>query len=171
MQKGIRADLIASLTIASQPTASGAGLQAALANGWGKLQNIYEDDTIETVYFLNPEDVADYLGGATITVQTAFGFSYVENFLGLGTAIMNSQITKGTYKATAKENMVAYYVPADESELAKVFDFTTDETGLIGIHEYADYERMTADDTVISGIKVFADNESGVVAGTISPLA
>lgn len=171
VQRGIRADLIASLTIASQPTASGAGLQAALADGWGKLQNIYEDDTIESVYFVNPEDVADYLGGATITVQTAFGFSYVENFLGLGTVIMNSQITKGTYKATAKENMVAYYVPADESELAKVFDFTTDETGLIGIHEYADYERMTADDTVISGIRVFADNESGVVAGTISPLA
>lgn len=171
VQKGIRKGIIDSLTIASQPEVTGAGAQEALAQAWGKLQGIFEDDTVDTVYFMNAEDIADYLGTAQITVQNAFGFSYVENFLGLGTVILNSQIPKGTFFATAKENMVGYYVPANESDLAKAFDFTSDETGMIAIHEYADYDRLTADDTILSGIKIFADNTAGVVKGTITNAA
>ena len=168
VQTNIRTGIISSLTIGSQPTVTGVGAQAALAQAWGKLQNIFENDSVETVYFMNAEDIADYLGSASITIQNAFGFSYVENFLGLGTVIMNSGIAKGTFFATAKENMVGYYVPANESDLAKAFDFISDETGLIAIHEYADYERLTADDTLLSGIKIFADNAAGVVKGTIT---
>ena len=168
VQTNIRAGIISSLTIGSQPTATGVGAQAALAQAWGKLQNIFENDSVEPVYFMNAEDIADYLGSASITIQNAFGFSYVENFLGLGTVIMNSGIAKGTFFATAKENMVGYYVPANESDLAKAFDFISDETGLIAIHEYADYERLTADDTLLSGIKIFADNAAGVIKGTIT---
>ena len=147
------------------------GAQAAFADAWGKLQNIYENDNVETVFFVNAEDVADYLGKANITVQTAFGFNYVENFLGLGTVIMNSSITKNTFFATAKENIVGYYVPANESDLAKAFAFYSDETGFIAVHEYADYDRLTADDTVLSGINIFADNDKGVIKGTITQAA
>lgn len=168
IQTGIRTDIIGSLTISGQPTATGVGTQAAMANAWGKLTNIYENDSVELVYFMNPMDVADYLGKANVTVQTAFGFTYIENFLGLGTAILNSGITAGTFKATAKENMVGYYVPANESDLAKAFDFTSEETGMIAIHEYADYDRLTSDTTILSGIKIFADNTAGVIAGTIT---
>ena len=168
IQSKIRTGIIASLTISGQPTASGANTQSALANAWGKLANIFENDSVETVYFLNPLDVASYLGTAQVTVQTAFGFSYIENFLGLGTVILNSGIEQGTFKATAKQNMVGYYVPANESDLAKAFSFVSDETGLIAVHEYADYERLTADSTFLSGIEIFADNEAGVIAGTIS---
>ena len=117
---------------------------------------------------MNPMDIASYLATAQITVQQAFGFSYVENFLGLGTVILNSGITAGTFKATAKQNMVGYYVPANEADLAKAFDFVSDETGLIAVHEYADYDRLTADSTFLSGIEIFADNEAGVISGTIS---
>lgn len=171
IQSGIRKNIITSLTIAGQPTATGVGAQAAFADAWGKLQNIYENDNVETVFFVNAEDVADYLGKANITVQTAFGFNYVENFLGLGTVIMNSSITKNTFFATAKENIVGYYVPANESDLAKAFAFYSDKTGFIAIHEYADYDRLTADDTVLSGIKIFADNDKGVIKGTITQAA
>jgi len=171
IQSGVRTGLIGSLTISGQPTATGVGTQAALADAWGKLANIFENDTVETVFFLNSEDVASYLASANITVQTAFGFKYVEDFLGLGTVILNSGITKGTFFATAKENIVAYYVPANESDLAKAFSFVSDETGLIAVHEYADYERLTADATFLSGIKVFADNTAGVIAGTITNAA
>ena len=167
IQAGIRTGIIGSLTISGQPTASGANTQAALANAWGKLANIFENDAVESVYFLNPMDVASYLGTAQITVQQAFGFSYVENFLGLGTVILNSGIAEGTFKATAKQNIVGYYVPANEDDLAKAFDFVSDETGLIAVHEYADYDRLTADSTFLSGIEIFADNEAGVIAGTI----
>ena len=168
IQGNVRNGIIASLTIDGQPTVSGATTQAALANAWGALANIFENDSVESVYFLNPVDVASYLATAQITIQNAFGFSYVENFLGLGTVILNSGITAGTFKATAKQNIVGYYVPANESDLAKAFDFVSDETGLIAIHEYADYDRLTADSTFLSGIKIFADNAAGVVAGTIS---
>lgn len=167
IQGKIRTGIISSLTISGQPTASGANTQAALADAWGKLANIFENDAVETVYFLNPMDIASYLATAQITVQQAFGFSYVENFLGLGTVILNSGIAAGTFKATAKQNMVGYYVPANEADLAKAFDFVSDETGLIAVHEYADYDRLTADSTFLSGIKIFADNEAGVIAGTI----
>lgn len=168
IQGKIRTGIIGSLTIGGQPTASGANTQAALADAWGKLANIFENDAVETVYFLNPMDIASYLATAQITVQQAFGFSYVENFLGLGTVILNSGITAGTFKATAKQNMVGYYVPANEADLAKAFDFVSDETGLIAVHEYADYDRLTADSTFLSGIEIFADNEAGVISGTIS---
>ena len=168
IQTGIRSNIITSLTVSGQPTVTGAGIQAALANAWAKLQIAFENDTVETVYFVNPEDIAGYLAKAQITVQTAFGFSYVENFLGLGTVIINSGVTKGTFFATAKENMVGYYVPANESDLAKAFDFVSDETGMIAIHEYADYDRLTADDTILSGIKIFADMTAGIVKGTIT---
>ena len=168
IQSQIRAGIIASLTIDEQPTASGANTQSALADAWGKLANIFENDAVQTVYFLNPMDIASYLATAQITVQTAFGFNYVEDFLGLGTVILNSGIAKGTFKATAKENMVGYYVPANEADLAKAFAFVSDETGLIAVHEYADYDRLTADSTFLSGIEIFADNEAGVIAGTIS---
>lgn len=167
IQSNIRTGIIGSLEIEGQPTAEGPDTQAALADAWGKLANIFENDSVETVYFLNPMDIASYLATAQITVQKAFGFSYVEDFLGLGTVILNSGITKGTFKATAKQNMVGYYVPANEDDLAKAFDFVSDETGLIAVHEYADYDRLTADSTFLSGIKIFADNEAGVIAGTI----
>lgn len=168
IQGKIRTGIIGSLTISGQPTASGANTQAALADAWGKLANIFENDAVETVYFLNPMDIASYLATAQITVQQAFGFSYVENFLGLGTVILNSGIAEGTFRATAKQNMVGYYVPANEADLAKAFDFVSDETGLIAVHEYADYDRLTADSTFLSGIEIFADNEAGVISGTIS---
>ena len=168
IQTDIRKSIISSLTVESQPTVTGAGIQAALAAAWAKLQVVFENDTVESVYFVNPEDIATYLAKAQITVQTAFGFSYVENFLGLGTVIINSGVTKGTFFATAKENMVGYYVPANESDLAKAFDFVSDETGMIAIHEYADYDRLTADDTILSGIKIFADMTAGIVKGTIT---
>lgn len=168
IQGNIRTGIVDSLTIDGQPTASGANTQAALADAWGKLAVIFENDAVESVYFLNPMDIASYLATAQITVQQAFGFSYVENFLGLGTVILNSRITAGTFKATAKQNMVGYYVPANEDDLAKAFDFVSDETGLIAVHEYADYDRLTADSTFMSGIKIFADNAAGVIAGTIS---
>lgn len=168
IQKEIRADIISSLTISGQPTASGIGVQAALADAWGKLTNIFEDDDAEPVYFLNALDVADYLGKAQITVQTAFGLQYIENFLGLGTVILNSNITPKTFKATAKSNMVGYYVNVGAGDIADVFNLTTDETGFIGINEYANNERATCENLVMAGIKVFADNAAGVIAGTIT---
>ena len=168
VQKGIRTDFFTFLATGTG-TATGATFQAALAQAWGKLQVLFEDDSIEAVYFMNPLDVADYLATAQITMQTAFGMTYVENFLGLGTVIFDSKVPEGTIYATAKDNIVLYYVPVNGADLGNAFSFTSDQTGLIGIHEEADYKHMTAEDTVMSGIVLFAERLDGVVKSTITP--
>ena len=166
VQKAIRADLFTYLGKGTG-TASGANFQAVLAQAWGQLQVKYEDDAIQAVYFVNPLDIADYLAEASITTQTAFGMTYVEDFLGLGTVIMNASVPKGKVYATAKENIVLYYIPVNGADLGEAFDFTSDETGYIGIHETPDYTNMTASDTVVNGMVFFAERIDGVVVGTI----
>ena len=166
VQKAIRADLFTYLGEGTGE-ASGANFQAVLAQAWGQLQVKYEDDAIQAVYFVNPLDIADYLAEASITTQTAFGMTYVEDFLGLGTVIMNASVPKGKVYATAKENIVLYYIPVNGADLGEAFDFTTDETGYIGIHETPDYTNMTASDTVVNGMVFFAERIDGIVVGTI----
>ena len=168
VQKGIRTDFFTFLATGTG-SATGATFQAALAQAWGKLQVLFEDDSIEAVYFMNPLDVADYLATAQITMQTAFGMTYVENFLGLGTVIFDSKVPEGTIYATAKDNIVLYYVPVNGADLGNAFSFTADQTGLIGIHEEADYKHMTAEDTVMSGVVLFAERLDGIVKSTITP--
>lgn len=166
VQKGVRTDFFTFLATGTG-TASGADFQKCLANIWGQLQVLFEDDEVSTVYFVNPLDIADYLGKANITIQTAFGMSYVEDFLGLGTVFMNSSVPQGKIYATAQDNIVLYYIPVNGADLGEAFAFASDETGYIGIHEEPDYSNMTASDTVVSGIELFAERLDGVVVGTI----
>ena len=156
VQKGIRKDFFTFLGTGTG-TATGAGLQAALAQTWGKLQTLFEDDDIQAVHFINPLDIADYLATATITTQTAFGMTYIEDFLGMGKVFMNSSVPKGTIYSTAQDNLVLYYVPVNGADLNEAFSFTSDETGYIGIHEEPDYTNMTASDTVVNGMTLFAE--------------
>ena len=167
VQKNIRAEFFSFLATGTG-SATGKGLQAVLAKVWGQLQVKFEDDAVDTVYFLNPLDVADYLAEAEVTVQSAFGMTYLENFMGLGKVFLNSSVPQKKVYATAAENLVMYYIPVNGSDLEKAFSFTTDETGFIGIHESSDYTNMTSSDTVINGIKLFAERIDGVVVGTIS---
>ena len=166
VQKGVRKTFFDFLATGTG-VASGATFQAAIAQAWGQLQVLFEDDEIGSVYFMNPLDVADYLATANISLQTAFGMTYVENFLGLGTVIFNSSVPQGKIYATAKDNRVLYYIAVNGADLNEAFQFTSDQTGLIGIHEEPDYTNMTASDTVVSGIVLFAERIDGVVVGTI----
>ena len=170
VQSGVRTDFFALLngTITGSDTATGVGLQAALANAWGKLQVKFEDDAAEAVYFLNPLDVATYLGAAQISTQTAFGLNYIENFLGLGTAILTSKVTQGTFIATAKENIVMYYLTVN-GDIADAFSLTSDELGYIGIKSgYQNEERAQIESLVMSGIQFFVEYAAGVIKGTIT---
>lgn len=169
VQNGVRTDLFGFLngTITGSTAVTGAGLQAALANAWGELQVLFEDDTAQAVYFINPLDIADYLGKANITVQTAFGMNYVEDFLGLGTVIMSSRITQGTFVATAKENVIMYYLTMN-GDLAEAFNLTSDELGYIGINSgYQNNERAQIESLVMDGIQFMVEYAGGVVKGTI----
>jgi len=169
VQNGVRSNLFGFLngTITGSTQVVGAGLQKALANAWGQLQVLFEDDTAQAVYFINPLDIADYLGGATISVQTAFGMNYIEDFLGLGTVIMSSRITQGTFVATAKENLIMYYLTMN-GDLAEAFNLTSDELGYIGINSgYQNNERAQIESLVMDGIQFLVEYAGGVVKGTI----
>lgn len=169
VQAGIRTDFFTLLngSISGSTSASGATLQAALADAWGQLQVKFEDDTAEAVYFLNPLDVADYLATASVTLQTAFGMNYIENFLGLGTVILHSGITQGSFVATAKENIIMYYLTMS-GDIANAFSLTTDELGYIGIKSgYQNEERAQIESLVMNGIQFFVEYAAGVVKGTI----
>ena len=170
VQNGIRTDLFAFINAGgtNATAASGTTMQALLAAMWGHLQVLFEDDTAEAVYFVNPLDVAQYLGTANITVQTVFGMNYVENFLGLGTVIMSNRITQGTAIATAKQNLLMYYLTMN-GDLANAFNLTTDELGYIGIKSgYQNEERAQIESLVMDGIQFLVEYAEGVVKGTLT---
>lgn len=168
IQKGVRTSFVNFLATGTG-RAAGVGLQATLAQAWGQLQVLFEDTSVQSVYFMNPLDVADYLGGAQISTQTAFGMSYIENFLGLGTVILASDVPKGKLYATAAENIVLYYIPVTSADMAQAFDLTSDATGLIGIHTGPTYDNLSAETVAASGVGLFAEKLDGIVVGTINP--
>ena len=167
IQKTVRGDLFTFMGKGTG-TATGADMQAALANAWGKLQVLFEDDAVDTVYFLNPMDVSDYLGAAQVSMQTVFGMNYIKNFLGLGDVFLNSNVPAGKFYATAKDNIVLYYVNVASGEIAVAFGLTADETGYIGINEYPDKDTARVIDLVMSGVTFFPERIDGIVVGTIA---
>lgn len=169
VQVSIRKNLFDFLngTIPDSTPVSGNGLQAALAAAWGQLQVKFEDDTAQAVYFVNPLDISEYLALANISTQTAFGLNYIEDFLGLGTVIVSSRITKGTFIATAKENFIMYYLTMN-GDVASAFDLTADELGLIGMSSGTPNKtRAQIESLVMSGIQILVEYAEGVVKGVI----
>lgn len=167
VQKGIRTAFFDQLGKGTG-TASGTNVQTALANSWGQLQVAFEDIDFEMVSFMNPLDAADYLGTAQITIQNAFGMSYVKDFLGLGTVIFSKNVPKGKIYSTAQENIILYFLDARDGDIQEAFTFTTDVTGLIGVHETSDYTNLTVSDTVVSGVTLWAERIDGVIVATIA---
>ena len=149
--------------------ASGANLQKTIAQVRAQLAIKFEDQDVQPVYFINPVDMGDYLGSAQILTQTAFGMTYFENFLGLGTVIEAPAVTAGTVYGTVKDNINLYYIPVNGVYgLGTGFDFTADETGYVGIHHESNYERMQVETVMVSGLTLFAERLDGVVKGTIT---
>lgn len=149
----------------------GVGLQATLANAWGALNVYHEDEGVTPIHFLSPLDVAEYLGNAQITMQNAFGLSYVEDFLGLGTVMVSPRVTKGKVISTAKENLHGAYIPANSGDVAQTFGLTSDSTGLIGMTHQPVTSDATVDTLAMSGVVFYPERLDGVFVGTITPAA
>jgi hypothetical protein len=101
-------------------------------------------------------------------MQTLFGMNYIKNFLGLGDVFLNSSVPAGKFYATAKENIVLYYVNVAGGDIASAFGLTADETGYIGINEYPDKDSARVIDLVMSGVTFFPERQDGIVVGTIA---
>lgn len=166
VQKSIRTDFFTFLTGLDGTVVGASTLQAVLAKNWGNLQVLFEDDAVEPVHFLHPLTIADYLATATISIQTAFGFNYISDFMGLGTVIMTSQIPQGMVYSTAKENLILYYLTMN-GDVANAFNLTADETGYIGMHTAQNDQRAQIETLIMSGITFLVEYASGVVIGQI----
>lgn len=163
VQKGIRKNIFDFLA-SGTGVSTGDTFQRAIANSWGKLNVAFEDDDATPVYFVNPMDIADYLGGASVTLQTAFGFSYIENFLGLGTVLVDSYVPETKVITTAQENINLYY--ADPSEI-EGFEFYGDETGLIGVHHDTEYSNVTYETVATSALLLFPEYFDRIIVSSI----
>lgn len=165
LQKNIRQKLVDNLAKGTGAV-SGTGLQGALAQGWGAVETAFEDDSVATIAFVNPQDVADHLGQAQLIHQTLFGMKYLEGFLGVNVVFMNALIPKGTAYVTAAKNLQVAFADVG-GEMAKAFPFTKDNTGVIGILHDIQHERLTAETVTLSGLAIFAEVLNGVVKATI----
>ena len=71
VQKDVRNAFFATITGEGATTAAGGDtLQKATAQAWGSLAMYFEDKDVTPVFFLNPLDVADYLGITQDTART-----------------------------------------------------------------------------------------------------
>lgn len=120
----------------------------------------------EVVGFANVLDAYSYIGAAGITVQTRFGVSYVEDFLGYSTLILLSEpdIARGTVVALPVENIDLYYIDPGDSDFAKLgLVYTTmGETNLIGYHAQGAYHTAVGETYALMGMKLWAEYLDGI---------
>ena len=166
IQKGIKQDFYGVMG-AGTGTAAGGTLQATLAAVWGKIKKFYEDEDATPIYFVSSEDVAEYLGSAQVTLQQAFGMSYIQDFLGLGTVVVSPALAKGKVIGTAKENLHGAYIPANSGDVATTFGLTSDATGLVGMKHYTTDDNASVGTLVMSGVVFYPEMLDGVIVGTI----
>ena len=107
-------------TLAPASGVTVSGWQDALAKAQGLVLDKFADmqkDVTGIVGFANILDAYDYLGTANISVQTAFGLTYIKDFLGYSTLFLLPArfIARGTVIATPVENIVLYYIDPGDS--------------------------------------------------------
>lgn len=174
MVKDIRANVLSDFfTFLATGTgaAEGDGLQGALAQADAKLQDTMEtngDSADRIIHFVNPFDIADYLASAQVTTQTAFGMTYLQDFLGVQNILVTNKVAKGTVYVTPAENIHAYGV--DFSSLAEAaLTYTTQDGGVIGVHHDADYVRVSSETHALVGFDLIAEVLDYIVKGTVNP--
>jgi len=150
--------------------------QMALAKAQGLVLNKFatiQKDVTEVVGFANILDAYDYLGTASITVQTAFGLTYIENFMGYKTLFLlpESKIARGDVIATPVENIDLYYVDPSDSDFARLgLEYTTQgETNLIGFHAQGNYSTAVGESYALMGMTLWAEYLDGIAKVTVTP--
>lgn len=150
-------------------TGTAGTFQAALAKAKGlvldKFQKMRKSVT-NVIGFANVLDFYDYLGAAEITVQTQFGMTYVQNFLGYGTLFLMSEpdVARGDVIAVPVENIDLYYIDPSDSDFARLgLTYTVaGETNLIGFHAEGDYSRATGATYALMGMTLWAEYLDGI---------
>ena len=157
-------------------TATVGTFQAGVAKAIGSVKNKFKTmhkAATGVAVFVNILDAYDYLGAAQITMQTAFGMDYVENFMGADVMFLcpDTLVDSGKIYATPFNNLNCYYVDPGDSEFAQAgLEYTTDaETGFIGFHTQGNYDRAISDCFALMGVSLFAEFVDGIAKVTVNP--
>lgn len=162
----VRAQIIAQFfsTLANgtaTPSGTIAGLQEALALTDALVQDNMEanDDTTDAslVHFVNRQDIAAYLANATISTQTAFGMTYIKDFLGVQNVFVTNKVASGTLYATSAANIHAYGIDFGELSQGGLV-YQTESNGLIGVAHKGAYDYASAETNVMTGLQLIAEN-------------
>ena len=165
MQNDIRDDIMVTFYDALKMGAlcgSKATFQAAIAHAIGLVKDKFKKmrkTATGVAVWVNTMDLYDYLGNATVTIQTAFGFDYIENFMGAEIVFISSEIAPGKVYATPINNIIGYYVNPSDSEFAKagLNYFVDGTTGMIGFHADGNYDRALSNAYAITGIRMLCE--------------
>lgn len=163
VQKGIRDYLFDTIKThgTEQANLNAGTLQGALASAWGALEVLFEDDTITTVAFVNPMDVANEIANKEITLESQFGLRYYVDLTGT-VVFLNNTIPKGEVYATAADNLQVAYISAN-SEAYREFNMFTDEFGYIAVAHGQQLETMSVQTVLASGVLIFPERLDGMV--------
>lgn len=145
-------------------TAAESSWQMALAMAKGMVIDKFNKmrrTATEIVGFVNVLDVYHYVGAANVTVQTAFGFQYIKDFMGYTTVFLLSEpdIARGRVIALPVENIDLYYIDPSNSDFAKLgLNFrVAGETNLIGFHAEGDYRHAVGESFALMGMTLWAE--------------
>lgn len=148
--------------------------QQALAKAKGLVLNEFQKirkTVTNVVGFANIMDLYDHLGNSEITTQTAFGLTYIQNFMGYSTLFLLSEqdIAPGKVIAVPVENINLYYVDPSDSGFAKLgLNYTTQgETNLIGFHANGNYSTAVGESFAIMGMTLWAEYVNGIAVVTV----
>jgi len=140
-------------------------LAMAKGNVIDKFQKMRKTVT-QIVGFANVLDLYDYIGTADITVQTAFGLTYVQDFMGYSTLFLLSEpdIPRGRVIAVPVENIDLYYIDPSDSDFARLgLDYTVaGETNLIGFHANGNYNTAVGEMFALMGMTLWAEYLDGI---------
>lgn len=166
LQSGVLTEMFAMLDTGTL-TGSEADLQMAVAMAIGKCKDRFDKarlDASNIVVFINTLDFYRYLGGASITLQTDNGLTYLKNFLGAGTVIITSETDEGKVYATPADNLILYYIDPSDGDFEQLgLSYTVEgETNLIGFHANGDYSHAVGESYAIMGMKMWAEYLDGI---------
>lgn len=150
--------------------------QMAVAKAIGSVKNKFKSmhkTATGVAVFVNMMDLYDYLGNSKITLQTAFGLTYINKFLGADIMILcsDNEIPAGKVLATAVNNIVAYYVDPSDADFKKAgLSYTVSgETNLIGFKVKGDHDCATSVTYALLGFVLFAEYIDAVANVSITP--
>lgn len=152
--------------------AYGATLQALLAQADATLNGALEDngDEAERVFhFVNRFDIADHLATASVTTQTLYGMTYIEDFLGVQNIFVTNKVPKGTVYATPDHNI--HLFGCDFAEIAKAgLDYVTSANGLLGVAHEPAYKNASCQTHAASGMMLFPEVKDYIIVGSMTKL-